>query len=372
MIPIYKRRNNGIWAWKVDSIYETENYDSKTLVVEISCPSGFGHSIGNALRRYLLSQVRGCGIVAVKIENCDSPFSPIPGADRLSNFIYDKLPKIRCYITDNSEYIVSTINKETIDNIAIKAEMFETTNLKIGNGDELLCNVYNTNFSMSILVGRGYNYITEKENKNYFASNFLSTHGWFPTSSIFSHITSCRYDVVSTPKMDTIKLEIDGPKDVDLQAVFDEATIDLSIVFGGFESDQQQINDENTKIYDDSFLDVNLDSISNLTIRVGNALSIVGIKTLRSLLCIPPSQLARYSGIGSKSIEDIGCFLTEHLGDISHLEKMQTLRGPEICRNARLYCEAYQNASLSKKKDKKKNESDIDTDVDNESESGDE
>jgi DNA-directed RNA polymerase subunit alpha len=366
MIPQYKKRNKNIFAFTIESMYEQENYDGKTAFIDISCPVGFGYSVANALRRSLLSSVSGCGIVAVKIDNCNSPFSAIPGVDRLANVIYDILTTVRCNITDDSEYLVTSVSKETKDNISIKASMFQTSNLIISNGDTLICNIANTSFNMSLLIGRGYNYMTEQEQRQYFVSGFSPSSGWFPIGAIFSGITKCAYRVISTERCDTITMEVSSHSDCNIENALQEVSRDLSIVFGGVLLKDSVDNE----IYDDSLLDMQIDESQGLPIRVVNVLTdSAGIVTLRGLLSVPPSQLLKYEGIGNKSIEDIGHFLTYHIS-VSELAKMKTLKASELYANACLYCEAYNNSQISsKKKSTKKNAEDSDDDDDKKTES---
>ncbi|HOO18568.1 MAG TPA: DNA-directed RNA polymerase subunit alpha, partial [Paludibacteraceae bacterium] len=153
---------------------------------------GYGITIGNALRRVLLSSLEGFAITSIKIEGVDHEYSTIPGViDDVTNIILN-LKQVRF------KQIV-----EGVDNEKVTIKVSNTTAFKAGdigkyltgfevlNPDLLICELdESANFQINITINKGRGYVTAEENR---LPNV--EFGVIPIDSIFTPIRNVKYQI---------------------------------------------------------------------------------------------------------------------------------------------------------------------------------
>ena len=153
---------------------------------------GYGLTVGNALRRVLLSSLEGFAITSVKIENIEHEFSTIPGIVEDVTEIILNLKQIRFkrQIEDVDEEKVTVVvgNQDQL-----KAADFQKfiSGFQVLNPDMVICNLEKgVQLSIEVTIEKGRGYVPAEENKK---SN--STFGVIAIDSIFTPVKNVKYSV---------------------------------------------------------------------------------------------------------------------------------------------------------------------------------
>jgi DNA-directed RNA polymerase subunit alpha len=273
--------------------------------------AGYGHTLGNSLRRVLLSSLEGAAITSVKIEGAQHEFSSLPHVVEDVVDIILNLKKIKFKAHDHEvRNLKLSVNKEG----AVTAGDIESTQqCEVLNPKQLICTLdKKTKFDaeFEIKVGRGF--ATGDENKHP-----DQPIGVIAIDSIFSPVTRVKYAVEATrvgqrTDYDKLILEIwtDGritPEDSLLQS---SAIIRHHLdVFVGFNDDQvefdetpQEVSQENTRMK--KLLNMSVNEIE-LSVRAANCLNNANITSVGQLAMKTESEMLRYRNFGKKSLNEI-------------------------------------------------------------------
>ncbi|MBI4098568.1 MAG: DNA-directed RNA polymerase subunit alpha [Candidatus Magasanikbacteria bacterium] len=209
-------------------------------VVITPCYHGYGTTIGNALRRVLLSSLPGAAVTAVKIKGVQHEFSTVPGVKEDIVDIILNLKKLRLRVF-SAEPVTIALHAKGVGEVtadAIKA----TSDVEIINKDFVIATITDakTELDMDLTVGQGRGYVPVEERKRE-----TMDIGTIAIDAIYTPIVDVGYsvdftrvgDVTNYEKL-TLDIETDGtmsPKDALNQAV--EILMDhLRIIQGGMES----------------------------------------------------------------------------------------------------------------------------------------
>ncbi len=283
---------------------------------------GFGVTVGNSLRRVLLSSLEGYAINAIRIEGVDHEFTTIKGVTEDVTEIILNLKQVRF-----KKKIDTEIFSEKIEILIKNKEQFtagmigEVTNhFEITNPDLVICNM-NSNITLkvelNIIKGRGY--IPADENK----SRELSI-GWIATDSIFTPIKNVKYTIENTrveqrTDFEKLILEVttDGtihPEDAVKQAsriMIQHLMLitDENITFDSGVSEKQDVVDEQTlKLR--QVLKTPLEDL-DLSVRAFNCLKAAKINSLSELVQYEQDELMKFRNFGQKSLSEIEQVLIE-------------------------------------------------------------
>ena len=154
--------------------------------------AGYGHTVGNSLRRVLLSSLEGAAITAVRIAGAQHEFTALPGVVEDMTEIILNLKKIKFKANDHEvRNLILNTNKEG----AITAGDIQATNqCEVLNPEQLICTIdkkMKFDAEFEVRVGRGF--ATGEENKR--ADQPI---GLIPIDSIFSPVTKVKYSVEAT------------------------------------------------------------------------------------------------------------------------------------------------------------------------------
>ena len=275
---------------------------------------GYGHTIGNSLRRILLSSLEGAAITSVKITGALHEFAVLKGVKEDVAQIILNLKKIRVKLhskTPEKLYLkVKKAGKVTAKNIEGNA------NVEIMNPEQEIANIDNgttIEMEMEVMSGKGYVLADEIKNHKYAVGTIV-------LDSLFSPITKVNYEVENTRveqtlNYDRLVMEIwtDGsvaPKD----ALIESAKIlknSLSIFTGV--APEETVEEEVSEKEDDKVSDL-LDQplgIMDLSTRSSNSLKNAGIETLRELVEIQEEEMMNFDNFGKRSLEEIKTKLAE-------------------------------------------------------------
>ena len=276
---------------------------------------GYGITVGNALRRILLSSLEGYAITTIKVEGIEHEFSSITGVIEDMTEMILSLKQIRF------KKLIEDINNEKIIVTITGQEMFKAGDLnrflnsfEILNPDLVICHMEpDVELQMEITVNKGRGYVPSEENKPLDAE-----FGIIPIDSIFTPIRNVKYSIEDyrvEQKTDYEKLifeiQTDGsihPKDALKEAakiliyhfmLFSDEKITL-------ESDEKSAQEE----FDEEVLHmrqllktklVDLD----LSVRALNCLKAAEVDTLGDLVKFNKNDLLKFRNFGKKSLTEL-------------------------------------------------------------------
>ncbi|MEM7309482.1 MAG: DNA-directed RNA polymerase subunit alpha [Planctomycetota bacterium] len=285
---------------------------------------GFGHTIGNGLRRVLLSSIEGTAVTAVKIEGAEHEFASLEGVyEDVTDIIlnlkklrvrYTGRDKIRCSIRKSGKGDVTGADVETQGDAEVVNPGLHIANLTLDR--EL-------NIEMEISKGRGY--VPAEENRSDDAEL-----GMIPIDSIYSPVHRVRYAIEATrvgkfTNFDRLVLEVwtDGTITPDM-ALVEAAKIyrkhlNPFVLYGTDEPgapmagdpSQSEFNQQNRE--DDELrkmLDRPLSDLE-LSVRARNCLDSANLQSLRDLVTMSESEVMKLKNLGKTSLTEIKTRLAE-------------------------------------------------------------
>ncbi len=284
---------------------------------------GFGQTIGNSLRRVLLSSLEGFAISAVRIAGVDHEFSTIRGVveDVVDIILNLKQVRLKQLIADEevgNERIYLTISgKEEFR----AGDIEEHTNVfKIMNPDLLVCRMepfVNLEMELTITKGRGYVPADENLPKD-------APIGVIPIDSIYTPIKNVAYKVSNTrvgQRTDYEKLTLDVKTDGTIHpedAIKEASRIliqhlmlitDENITFDDASGREDNIVDEHI-LHMRKLLKTSLEDL-DLSVRAYNCLKAAKINTLAELVKYDTHELLKFRNFGKKSLVEIEELLQE-------------------------------------------------------------
>ena len=273
---------------------------------------GYGLTVGNALRRVLLSSLEGFAITSIKIEGVEHEFSTIDGVIEDVTEIVLNLKQIRFkqQIEDeNSETaIIKVSNQKTITAADVANGL---SNFQVLNPEQIVCNMdKKVSFEMEILIEKGRGYVPAEDN-----SKEDTALGTIAIDSIFTPIKNVKYDVENyrvEQKTDFEKLNIhlvtDGsitPKDALTEA--SKILIQHFLLFSDekmtFGKDLEDEFDEDT-LHMRQLLKSKLSELG-LSVRALNCLKTAEVQTLGELVSFNKSDLLKFRNFGKKSLSEL-------------------------------------------------------------------
>ncbi len=284
---------------------------------------GFGQTVGNSLRRVLLSSLEGFSISAIRIAGVEHEFSTIRGVveDVVDIILNLKQIRLKQLISDedvSSEKIYLTINgKEEFK----AGDIEEHTNVfKVMNPDLLVCQMEPfVNLEMELTITKGRGYVPADENLPKDAAI-----GVIPIDAIYTPIKNVSYQVSNTrvgQRTDyeklTIEVKTDGtihPEDAIKEAsriLIQHLMLitDENITFEDASGREDNIVDEHI-LHMRKLLKTSLEDL-DLSVRAYNCLKAAKINTLAEMVRYDTHELLKFRNFGKKSLVEIEELLQE-------------------------------------------------------------
>jgi len=278
---------------------------------------GYGQTLGNSLRRVLLSSLQGAGIVAIRVEGVEHEFGTISNIKEEVSEIILNLKEIFFQI-EGSEETVLTLEKNLEG--PVKAGDIQTnTNVKILNPDHVIANISSGgSLKMELKISRGKGYVTAADNRD---NNELPV-GWIYLDTLFSPVQRVNYTVTNSrvgkrTDFDKLTLEIWTNAGVDPQdAVAYSAKIlrDQLVVFLNFEDEEEIARmEKKPQAAQSNVNSALLKPVSELelSVRSANCLQNANIKFIYELVSKTEGEMLRTKNFGRKSLNEIKDLLTE-------------------------------------------------------------
>lgn len=276
---------------------------------------GYGITVGNALRRILLSSLEGYAITSVKISGVDHEFATIPGVIENMVDIILNLKQIRL------KQVVEGVDAEKVSLTVTGQNEFKAGLLsgslsafKVLNPDLVVCRMEpNVKLQIELTIGKGRGYVPAEENKPADAEI-----GIIPIDAIFTPIKNVKfavenYRVEQKTDYEKLTLEITTDSSIHPKDALKEAAKILIYHFMLF-SDEKITVDVGEKVTSEEFDEESLHMRQllkqrlvdlDLSVRALNCLKAAEVETLGELVKFSKNDLLKFRNFGKKSLSEL-------------------------------------------------------------------
>jgi|TARA_B110000914_G_scaffold222971_1_gene237507 DNA-directed RNA polymerase subunit alpha len=289
---------------------------------------GYGLTVGNAVRRVLLSSLEGYAITSIKIKGVDHEFSTISGVVQDVTEIILNLKQIRFkQQIDEVELENASVVVKRKGNITGADIGNGLSNFQVLNPDQLICEIdSNVDFSMEFTISKGRGYVPAEDNVIE-----DSPIGTIAIDSIFTPIKNVNYNIENYrvgQKTDYEKLNINITTDgsIDPKLALTEASKILIQHFMLFSDEKISLETDSIDDFDEDTLHMRQLLKTELTdfglsVRALNCLKTAEVFTLGELVSFKKSDMLKFRNFGKKSLTELEELIDEkglHFGfDIS-------------------------------------------------------
>ncbi len=276
---------------------------------------GFGMTVGNALRRVLLSSLEGYAITTVKVAGVNHEFAAIPGVMEGMMDIILQLKQIRLLRTvENEEFEKVTVNVAGVTELTAGYISNYLSSFKVLNPELVICHLApGTKMQMTLTIGKGRGYVPSEENAP--ADKELDV---LPIDSIFTPIKNVKYSiedyrVEQKTDYEKLNLEITTDGSIHPKEALKEAAKILIQHFMLFSDEKITINMDDTSESDTlddealrmrQLLKTKL-SDQDLSVRALNCLKAADVDTVGDLVKLNRNDLLKFRNFGKKSLTEL-------------------------------------------------------------------
>ena len=294
-------------------LFETKQEEKKgnyAKFVISPLEQGYGHTLGNSLRRVLLSSLKGAAVTKVKIDGIRHQFSTLPGLKEDIIQLILNIKKIRFKLNSDKPVTVTLSVKGPKKVLARDLEEGEA---EVVNKDLYLGDLTTSraNLSLELTVEPGYGYVTAEEFEG------KKEVGTIIVDSLFSPVVRVNYKVEATrvgrmTNLDKLILEIWTDGTITTLAALKETAKTLVSYFLQIYEPKAKTSESVavTPTISEEILKMTLEEL-DLPTRIVNALHNGGIETVGQLLGAPKKALYKIKNLGNKSINHIEGILRE-------------------------------------------------------------
>ncbi|MBN8246770.1 MAG: DNA-directed RNA polymerase subunit alpha [Verrucomicrobia bacterium] len=273
--------------------------------------TGYGHTIGNSLRRVLLSSLEGAAIVSVKIDGAMHEFTAVDGVVEDVTDIVLNLKKIKFKVHNREpQTLLLSVSKE---GAVTAGDIQLNQNVELVNPEQHICTLdRKKKFEMELEIKVGRGFCPGEENKK-----VDQAIGVIAIDSLFSPVARVRYTVEQArvgQKTDYDKLILElwtdgrlSPDDALTQAsAILQHHLDVFVGYDKnaveFEEEQKPVDDEKAKLK--KLLNMSVNEIE-LSVRAANCLNNANITTVGQLALKTEQEMLKYRNFGKKSLNEI-------------------------------------------------------------------
>ena len=297
-------------------IVNTKDHDGSSTTFSIEpLHSGYGMTLGNSLRRVLLSSIAGAAITGVKFDGASHEFTILPGVkeDLVDIILKLKGVKFRIFGDDPQTLRVSKKGKGTLTAKDIQTN----ANVEVVNPGHVIATLDDSKasveFDIVVEIGRGYRTVEEVSNRKVYSDMIA-------IDAIFSPVQRVRYKVENTrvgqmTDLDKLVITVDTDATITPQDAFEEASailvnqytalagqtkVEASAPLTSSNADSPTGGDGE----DSPALMTSIEDL-NLSARTTNALVNNDIHTLKDLFALSDAELRDLKGFGSKALDEV-------------------------------------------------------------------
>lgn len=297
---------------------ETNKFNVKTVKAEANygkfelspLVGGFGHTLGNSLRRVLLITIPGAAITRIRVDGANHLFTTLPGVKEDLVEISLNLKKVKFEYNKN-EPIVLTLEKKG-PGIVTAGDITDNDLCKVANPDLVIATIADNKSSlkMSLTIERGVGYTLAKEQSTDVVGEII-------LDAAFTPVIKTNYTVEPTrlgkkSNFDKLTMEIWTDSSVNPLHALKMAAKDLISSFGQI-VDPKEFEEEVITLLASPAThgsDVSVEEIE-LPLRVTNALKKAGYPTIDALIKAGRLDVSKAKNVGEKSLKVIDAWLKE-------------------------------------------------------------
>jgi len=291
---------------------------------------GYGITLGNSLRRILLSSIPGAAVTSIKIDGVTHEFATLPGVKEDILQIIQNLKKLKVKLYTDQEKEVLLDEKGPLE---VKASHIKVDDeVEIINPDLHIAtlNDENTRLSMQMNLAWGRGYVEATENKE----EDLPV-GTIPIDSIFTPVIKVKYEVHPArigrkTSFDSLIMEIFTDGTIRPDEALNQAAKILQEFAGLFILEQTE--EEKKERSKEEFLKKEIEEVGLSTLAL-NALKSAGITKIEDVIKKAPKELLMIHNFGEKSLERLKQKLAEHNLDLKGSKNETQEKGEEAVAN---------------------------------------
>jgi len=273
---------------------------------------GYGLTVGNALRRVLLSSLEGFAITSIKITGVEHEFTTVEGVVQDVTEIILNLKQVRFkQQIDSVESETATLTVSKSGTVTAADVASSLSNFQVLNPEQLICELdKKAKFEMEFTISKGRGYVPAEENVNEEASV-----GTIAIDSIFTPIKNVNYNVENYrvgQKTDFEKLNFNITTDgsIDPKQALTEASKILIQHFMLFSDEKINLEEETIEEFDEDTLHMRQLLKTELTefglsVRALNCLKTAEVFTLGELVSFKKSDMLKFRNFGKKSLSEL-------------------------------------------------------------------
>jgi DNA-directed RNA polymerase subunit alpha len=274
---------------------------------------GFGITIGNSLRRILLSSLQGASIVSVKFDNVLHEFSSIPGVMEDVTEIILNLKEVNLKLIDTEEAVIY-LNKEG-EGVVTAGDIQKHESVEVLNPEQPIATMTSKgrlNMEMLVKMGKGYVPAEKETGSNHPIGVILLDAGYSPIKKVNYVVTNARVGQITDYDKLTMEIWTDG-------SVFPEDALAYSAKilkeqmtpFINFKEEPEPVEEEEeegVKLNENLFRPV---SELELSVRSANCLKNAQITMIGELVQKTEQEMLKTKNFGRKSLNEIKTILAE-------------------------------------------------------------
>jgi DNA-directed RNA polymerase subunit alpha len=268
---------------------------------------GFGYTLGNSLRRTLLSSIPGAAVTSIRLEGVQHEFTTIPG---VKEDVTEIILNVKGLVvsSEHDEPITAYLRKQSAGPVTA-ADISAPAGVEIHNPDLVIATLNDkAKFDLELTVERGRGYVSAAQNRSEF-----SEAGQIPIDSIYSPVLKVTYRVEATragERTDFDRLVVDvetkpaiSPRDAIASA--GRTLRELNSAAEGIEIGPAPVDAVLS-----SELSMPIEDL-DLSVRSYNCLKREGINTVSELVALSETQLMNIRNFGQKSVDEVKDKLVE-------------------------------------------------------------
>ena len=275
--------------------------------------TGYGNTLGNSLRRVLLSSIEGSSVVAFKIDGATHEFTTVPGIkeDVIDIMLNIKNIRIKSYSDEPVELRLEKSGNGTVTAGDIKPN----ADIEVINPEQVIATIDDPKGKLAIDfvvdTGRGYKTIKESSDERLYTDMIA-------IDAMFSPVLRVRYKVDGTrvgqnSNLEKLSLTVETDGTITPQAAFEEAAAILvnqyTALAGATQVEAAPTLGQHSAD-EDSELETSIEDL-NLSARTSNALINNEIRVVRDLVTLSEQDLRELKGFGSKALDEVKDKLAE-------------------------------------------------------------
>ncbi|WP_169310299.1 DNA-directed RNA polymerase subunit alpha [Flexistipes sinusarabici] len=298
---------------KIEQEKVTKNYGKYSIE---PYEKGFGITVGNALRRVLLSSIEGSAVVGIRIDGVNHEYATIPGVleDVVDIILNVKSLDLKLHTHEQRKV---RIEKKGEGNVTA-ADIIGDPNVEVLDGSQHIATITDPNvtLNMELFVERGVGYVPAEDMKEKFDEVDI-----IPVDAVFAPIRKVNYTVDNARVGHStdydkliLELETDGsinPEDAIAFAakiIKDHMELFINFEEPEYEEEEDEVDEKNEQILE--LLDKSIEELE-LSVRAYNCLKNAEIKTLAELCSKTDAEMLKTKNFGRKSLEEIKKVLSE-------------------------------------------------------------